>query len=197
MANIDVGPKHGHENFINAIIKAKGYKSYLEIGTHYDYCFSVIECERKVGVDPFNGGTVRMTSDEFFSTNGEKFDLIFIDGSHHHDQVKKDVENSIEFLNPGGVIVMHDCNPPTQEYEAQTACGTAWRAFAFLRQRLDINMIVGDFDLGVGVVRVEPNDDVLTLFGNFQMLNYSVLENSRNELLRLKSVDDAFQWATR
>lgn len=197
MVNLDVGPKHGHENFINAIIELKGFSSYLEIGTHYDYCFNAIKCAKKVGVDPLNGGTLRMTSDEFFAQNTEKFDLIFIDGSHHHDQVKTDVENSLFCLNLGGLIVMHDCNPPTREFEAQTACGTAWRAFAHLRQRDDINMIVGDFDLGVGLVRVEPNDDVQKLTENFQTLDYSLLESSRGSLLRLKTPNDAFEWATK
>ena len=46
------------------------------------------------GVDPNQGGTHRMTSDEFFVTNQLTFDVIFIDG-----------------WDPGGTIMMHDCNP--------------------------------------------------------------------------------------
>lgn len=30
------------------------------------------------------GGTHRMTSDAFFATNEEQFDLVFIDGLHHY-----------------------------------------------------------------------------------------------------------------
>jgi hypothetical protein len=35
--------------------------------------------ESSVGVDPEQGGSARMTSDEFFAENTDKFDLVFID----------------------------------------------------------------------------------------------------------------------
>jgi predicted O-methyltransferase YrrM len=65
-----------------------------------------------IGVDPNQGVTLRMTSDEFFAANQFTFDIVFIDGLH--DQVAKDIENSLRVLNPGGIIVMHDCNPTTK-----------------------------------------------------------------------------------
>ena len=52
-----------------------------------------------------------MTSDEFFSQNKETFDLIFIDGLHIHEQVLKDIDNSLNVLNENGVILLHDCLP--------------------------------------------------------------------------------------
>lgn len=36
------------------------------------------------------------------------FDLIFIDGCHYYDYVKKDTENALRHLQPGGLIVWHD-----------------------------------------------------------------------------------------
>lgn len=50
------------------IIKQK-YKNYLEIGCDNDENFSRISIENKIGVDPLKGGTLRMTSDEFFKNN--------------------------------------------------------------------------------------------------------------------------------
>ena len=68
-----------------------------------------------VDPDPKAGAIIRATSDDFFTLFPDsRFDLIFIDGLHHADQVKKDLVNSFRQLNPGGVIVMHDCNPPTE-----------------------------------------------------------------------------------
>ena len=40
----------------------------------FDKNFSKINVKKKVGIDPVSGGTHRMTSDEFFSSNKEKFD---------------------------------------------------------------------------------------------------------------------------
>lgn len=47
---------------------------------------------------------------------GDTFDLIFIDGLHTAEQVKKDFENSLKVLAPNGFIVLHDCNPEKEEH---------------------------------------------------------------------------------
>lgn len=45
-----------------------------------------------------------------------EFDLIFIDGLHTAEQVKKDFENALKVLSPNGFIVLHDCNPLKEEH---------------------------------------------------------------------------------
>jgi predicted O-methyltransferase YrrM len=47
-------------------------------------------------------------SDLFFSKNETMFDVILIDGDHSYDQVKKDTENALRFLNKKGIIIWHD-----------------------------------------------------------------------------------------
>lgn len=44
------------------------------------------------------------------------YDLIFIDGLHTAEQVKKDFENALKVLSPKGFIVLHDCNPLKEEH---------------------------------------------------------------------------------
>ena len=68
---------------INHLIKKTDGINYLEIGCDKNVVFSQINCINKVGVDPNSGGTIRDTSDNFFKTNKQKFDVIFIDGLHH------------------------------------------------------------------------------------------------------------------
>jgi hypothetical protein len=65
------------------------YKHYLEIGCASDDTFRFVRniYEYAVGVDPSQGGTHRMTSDEFFQQNNLTFDIIFIDGLHTGEQV--------------------------------------------------------------------------------------------------------------
>ena len=50
------------------------------------------------------------TSDKFFENNRKSFDLIYIDGSHHSDQVLKDAENSKKNLNKNGYLLFDDYN---------------------------------------------------------------------------------------
>ncbi len=60
-----------------------------------------------------------MTSDEFFANPPEiliekGIDLAFIDGLHTYEQSLRDVENCLKYLNPDGIIVMHDCLPSSE-----------------------------------------------------------------------------------
>jgi len=50
----------------------------------------------------------KMTSDNFFKNNNEKFDLIFVDGDHHYNQVLKDASNAWKVLNSKGILIFDD-----------------------------------------------------------------------------------------
>jgi len=50
----------------------------------------------------------REKSDSFFINNKEKFDVIYIDGSHESIQVYKDMNNAWNFLNVDGIIICDD-----------------------------------------------------------------------------------------
>lgn len=105
---------------INELIESKGYSSYLEIGLGTGSNFNAIELDNKYGVDPkmpipTSGLTYEMYSDEFFFENDLYFDIIFIDGLHHADQVERDIVNAWNCLNKGGMILIHDVKPPSYE----------------------------------------------------------------------------------
>ena len=108
-----------------------------------------------------------MTSDVYFETldAGEHFDLVFVDGFHERRQVVRDVTNALRHLSPGGVVVVHDCNPPDEEsarpattdeeaqtFQASTWCGDVWRGWLNLRATLDRPLLVYGPDLGCGIV---------------------------------------------
>lgn len=128
---------------INKIIKDRSAKSYLEIGTGDASNFSRVECETKVGIDPFYEGKkeiARIDSDSFFKHNKDKFDVIFIDGLHHCEQVEKDIVNSFKFLNKGGIILIHDVKPVDEKSqrvprESEVWTGDVWRAWLGIRKK--------------------------------------------------------------
>jgi hypothetical protein len=167
-------------------------ESYLEIGCNRNGVFKQIHAAQKVGVDPQRGGTHRMTSDEFFAQNEQRFDLIFVDGLHHADQVMRDAENALAVLEPHGAIVLHDCNPLTEEAQiipqprrGVTWNGDVWKAIVLLRTRPDVDLAVGDFDHGCGVLLPRPNSRPLTLDRTLETLSYAELDAHREEWLNL------------
>ena len=163
---------------VKFLLKYKVYNSYLEIGTFNDELFSKIDCKIKIGVDPYSGGNVRLTSDEFFKKNNQKFDLIFIDGLHHYDQVIKDISNSLKYLNSNGIILIHDCLPSTIESQlvpriSRNWNGDVWKAFLKQRKDTDLDCYTILADEGIGVIFKRKNSNILKFnINNFKRLKY-------------------------
>ncbi|MCK9459601.1 MAG: class I SAM-dependent methyltransferase [Proteobacteria bacterium] len=188
---------HTRTELLNSLIQKNNYQTYLEIGTASGWNFNAIVINYKEGVDPTPTSecnpTHNMTSDEFFAQNDKKFDIIFIDGLHVAEQVDKDVENSLYVLNPGGIIILHDCNPleefwqtPTQQHTIWT--GTVWKSLVKLRTRTNLLVGVINIDFGCGFVKqgkqkpVELHTD----------LTYALLETNRQEWLNLMSPEEFY-----
>ena len=107
-----------HTQLLNALINKHDLKSYLEIGIGSGENFAAINAPVKFGVDPevLIKGVIKKTSDEYFkNVSTEKWDLIFIDGYHEADQVKRDFENSLKCLTDNGYIILHDVLPENEE----------------------------------------------------------------------------------
>jgi hypothetical protein len=96
--------------------------TYLEIGVETGYTFNNVHFLNKTGVDPLphfeSEHLVVKTSDDYFLQNintennkNTKFDIVFIDGLHQSEQVAKDINNSIKFLNENGKVLLDDIIP--------------------------------------------------------------------------------------
>ena len=55
---------------------------------------------------PYN--LIKDTSHNFFQKNDKKFNVIYIDGSHFYDDVKKDFITSMNCLSEGGILICDD-----------------------------------------------------------------------------------------
>jgi glycosyltransferase involved in cell wall biosynthesis len=93
---------------------------YLEIGVETGYTFNNVHNQNKVGVDPSpqfeSENLILKTSDDYFENldqidSNNKFDIVFIDGLHQCDQVAKDINNSLRYLNENGKILLDDIIP--------------------------------------------------------------------------------------
>lgn len=191
-------------DIINKLIKDNGYKSYLEIGVPDPRRnYYKIDCERKECVDPLIDDpleqydlidtskwlTYRMTSDEMFESMPEdkKFDIIFIDGLHHEDQVDRDLFNSFKHLNENGCIVVHDCLPQEEVHQLEKRetgiwNGTVWKSIPKLGQ-YGIRYVVVDADFGVGIVKY----GVMNKLPEKSKLFWGYFEVFREELMHVVS----------
>jgi|TARA_R110000851_G_scaffold37132_5_gene96176 hypothetical protein len=183
-------------NIINHFIKKNNYTSYLEIGYGSGHNYTHIDIPNKIGVDPNpnENAPITSTSDDFFSKNIEYFDIIFIDGMHRRKYVENDINNSLNFLKENGTIVMHDCNPPTFEYQTEEHtpsvpgwCGDTWKAFVDFRSREDLFMYTVDTDWGCGVIKRGKQNPILI---EEEDLNYENLNSNRKEWLNLITVEE-------
>ena len=156
-------------NLINYLIGLYGYKSYLEIGVNNGENIERVECSYKVGVDPSNNYdkvTFNITSDDFFAQNKDTFDIIFIDGLHQYDQVKKDINNSLKVLNKNGVILLHDCMPSSFMRQAPKRSsniwnGDVWKNIVECRSLNEIDTYTIYADHGIGLILKRKNRNKL------------------------------------
>ena len=188
--------KYTRKFIVQNIINKKNYKSYLEIGCFDNELFNHIECDKKVGVDPYTGGTIRKTSDKFFENNDEKFDCIFIDGLHTYSQVKKDIDNSLKFLNYGGIILLHDCLPNNYFEQATPRCqyiwnGDVWKAIVECRTYENLDTYTCYADFGIGVIFNRKNRNILNIkYNKFSKIKFEDYFYNYNKYMNIMEFED-------
>lgn len=210
-------------DLLNHLVDKHGLKRYLEIGVQVpEINFDKIKCRYKISVDPDPNAkaTFCMTSDDFFNywdpvqtievtikdspsapqfiTQDRRFDLIFIDGLHTAEQVKKDFENALKVLSPNGFIVLHDCNPLKEEHtivprptERGHWNGSCYKFAVKLGKRYRVTV---DIDNGCAVFR----DDKTSPIYDGKYFNYTRMavgswedfDKNRKEYLNLITWDD-------
>lgn len=197
--NYDWSKTSKRYEIINSIIKNQKFKKYLEIGCFKDENFNRIEVEHKVGVDPISGGTVRATSDNYFKNNQTKFDLIFIDGLHDYHQVRKDILNSLKFIDDNGVILLHDCIPLKLRDQMMPRSheywnGDTWKAIVEARTYEHIDTYTILADSGLGLIFKRKNKNKLFIEKkNFKLLTFEEYFNNFKKFMNPVEEKDLFE----
>jgi len=184
-------------NIINRLITHYGYRDYLEIGVDQAVNINAINIKSKIGVDPdpktkiYYPEVHSITSDEFFQHWPHKFDIIFIDGLHHGEQVYKDINNALRYLNEGGTIVCHDMLPTDEimqrvPREVKVWTGDCWKAWVRIRsENKNLFMQVVDTDFGCGIIQ-RGKQKLIT----FKKLDYNSFVANKEKWMNIISYDE-------
>ncbi len=181
---------------IQEIINHRNYKSYLEVGCDNDENFSKIQIANKIGIDPLKGGTLRMTSDEFFIKNDQSFDIIFLDGLHTYEQTIKDIDNGLKFLNTNGVIIIHDCLPKKIWNQIVPRLyghwnGDVWKAIVHSRTYDHADTYTCIADHGLGVIFKRENRNKLDIKQtNFKKLKFADYYKNHHQYMNVIKYED-------
>jgi len=88
----------------------------------------------------------------------ERYDIIFVDSFHTYRASIVDLHGALSLLRPGGVMVVHDCNPDDPSlvgaaFQEGSWCGVTYGAFIdFVLAAQPAGYCVVDSDYGCGVV---------------------------------------------
>ncbi len=211
--------------------------TYAEIGCFDGELFRQLHPARGMAVDPtpnipwkermswyLPGAStkrryIQATSDAFFAdphpwVKKYGIQVAFIDGLHTAEQVFIDVQNTLKWLSPDGVMVLHDTNPrhagmayPTTSYEQAKAdyrkglvdeswswewCGDVWKAVLQVRMEipgLRVHTLADDY--GLTVIWREEGAQVWSGPGReIGKLVYDDLAASREEWLQIIGVNE-------
>lgn len=190
-----------HSELLNFIISLVGAKNYLEIGTfNRDHNYNKILCAAKCCVDPDPNAAADYvgSSDEYFKLFFELnstamypslYDVIFIDGLHHADQVRKDIINSWNALREGGFIVLHDSNPHSERITHVPRDSREWTGDVYKAVcQVQNPKITFDFDYGCCVIRkkgeLKLSDD---------LVDWETFAANREKLLTLVPVQSGLK----
>lgn len=215
------------KQLIQDIINRKKFTTYLEIGVFAGGVFFPVKAKRKIAVDPeftfgkfkrtkkilknlsnLNASYYEMPSDDFFRDHASRLfqnkpiDLCLVDGMHEYQYALRDVENTLNFLQQDGVIIMHDCNPSSaaeaisfEEWKRNNYSGNwngdVWKTILHLRSlRKDICVFVLNVDYGLGIVCKRPPENVLSFSADeINNMKFPDFEQNREHWLNLKPMD--------
>lgn len=181
-------------DIINDVIKRYEFDTYLEIGFQNGICFGEIACVNKAAVDPYPLQTVPQlritTSDLFFESNTDNYDVVFIDGLHTYQQVKADFENAIKIAK---VIILHDMNPSTEERARSFDLGGQWNGDCY---KLGVDLANGEYNLRY--ITIDEDQGTMVVFNQYYKQtvveeyshNYNFFDQNRNSILNLRTYSE-------
>lgn len=222
---------------IQEIFSNTTFTNYLEIGCRKGKSFLPVRAKNKTAVDPVfkipitrklkwlikwpsnsKNNYFEEESDTFFAKRKTylnqlgHLDIVLVDGLHNFRTSLNDVLNSLIYLNPKGLILMHDCYPPTaaaafpseffpskeeqKNIEGWSGewCGDVWKSVVYLIRKYPYDLEAGVINTDYGLGFVMPKSGLKEmdfkidekLFAEIDKLTYEDMMKDPQGIINLK-----------
>jgi len=185
-AKFDRYPEYGKTDLVHLVSKRLNLTNYLELCTSTTgQCYGHImpwrfSSSRRLMYncpDGFDDGypiDLRIGNFDISSAlnqlkaDASKIDICLVDGFHTYDCAIRDLKCAFELLSDGGVLVVHDCLPPSESVMSPTYipgdwAGVSYRAYLdFVLARNDLDYCTVDIDWGCGIIVKNDNLSFMT-----------------------------------
>ena len=165
-----------HEFTIYSIVRGIKPKSILEIGikagvsTHaiccaledeftrysaisYNCCDIDSKCSRVQKLTKIPLKFYFMSSDSLAKQWRDPIDLLFIDGCHEYNQVKRDYFNFTQYVRKNGFVFLHDTNPVTMKDKSPLRCWNAYKIIDDIKKDKRVEYVTLPYSYGLTICR--------------------------------------------
>lgn len=156
-----------HFGFLHYIASWIKPEKYLELGVSDGKSLVSISpmCKESVAVDikrptlpiPENCRFFECSTDEFFKylNRSEKFDMVFIDADHSHEQSFKDFLNVKDLVIDDGFIFLHDTYPFSEEFTSPGLCNDSYKTALRIKNEFgnDFEHLTLPFNPGLTILK--------------------------------------------
>ena len=130
----------GELNNVKEITCVDTFEGSDELGK-IDFNLVYKNCSQNLNKLKIQSNLIKDTSHSFFKINNSKFNVIYIDGSHFYEDVKKDFINSMNCLEEGGILICDDFYWFFYEKIEQNPIGAILECYKNYKKDLDILFI--------------------------------------------------------
>jgi hypothetical protein len=99
--------------------------------------------------------------------SGRRFDLVFLDPFHTYASSLRDIVYALQLVQPGGSVLIHDCDPPREEIAGPEFRPGEWCGVTYLAYLDTVLFDPGlcyatvDADYGCGIISKKPRREAL------------------------------------
>ena len=174
------GETFNHVVFLDGLLQWIKPERYLELGVRDGRNFITVakHCTKAIGVDISapqfqlepNMEYHVLTTDEYFKNLDPniKFDTVFIDADHSHEQSLLDFMNVKDKVIEDGFIFLHDTYPYDPIFFDKHACNDVYKTALYIKQNLidDFEIVTLPINPGVTIIKKIKRDKQLIYINN-------------------------------